>query len=273
MTDTGFTEHRANGLIFFTVPSFSATGLVKHGFSSRLGGVSTGACSSLNLGFKRKDQSENVRKNFEIICNALGIETGQMVFASQAHKDRVTVVDEKDRGKGFSRATDITDTDGLITDRSGVALVTFHADCVPLFFLDPINKVIGLAHAGWRGTVAKVGAKTVAAMVDKFNTDPGDCLAAIGPSIGQCCFEVDKPVADEFREAYPGYGNQLIGQKGEKFHIDLWMANKLQLIESGVREENITTAMQCTSCNKDIYFSHRGDQGQTGSLAAFIMLA
>ncbi len=273
MADTGFIQQKANGLVFFTIPSFTSTRLVKHGFSSRLGGVSTGECSSLNLGFKRKDLPENVRQNFDKYCKVLEIETGQMVFATQAHKDKVAVIDEKDRGKGFLRATDIFETDGLITDRPGVALVTFHADCVPLFFLDPKSKAIGLAHAGWRGTLARIGAKTIAAMKDKFGTDPGACLAGIGPSIGQCCFEVDEPVANEFRAAFPGHADRLIEPKEGKFHIDLWLANQIQLIEAGVREENITTAGMCTACNKDIFFSHRRDQGRTGSLAAIIMLA
>ncbi|HPT77727.1 MAG TPA: peptidoglycan editing factor PgeF [Candidatus Atribacteria bacterium] len=268
-----FAEHKANGLVFFTIPSFTATGLTKHGFSSRQGGVSTGECSSLNLSLKRKDLPENVRKNFEIFCDALGIDTGRMVFAVQAHGDKVAAVDEKDRGKGFMRGSDITEADGLITDKPGVALVTFHADCVPLFFLDPEKKAIGLAHAGWRGTIARIGAKTIAAMQDKFNTDPGDCLAAIGPSIGQCCFEVDKPVADGFRAAFPQHAERLIEPIGEKYHVDLWLANKIQLIEAGIREENITIAGMCTACNKDMFFSHRRDLGRTGSHAAMIMLA
>lgn len=272
MHTTGFKENILDGLYYYTIPSFSTTGQVKHGFSSRLGGVSSGACSSLNLGFKRKDTSVNVKNNFELFCQSVGIETKQMVFTDQVHKDRIAIVDERDIGKGFDRESDIFETDGLITNKLGVALVTFYADCVPLFFLDPIKKVIGLSHSGWRGTVAKIGMKTLNSMKDVFGTNPADCLVGIGPSIGSCCFEVDEPVAEEFCKAFPLYSDVLIEPKGNKYYIDLWAANRIQLEASGVQRKNITISSLCTCCNRDTFFSHRGDNGQTGSLAAVLML-
>lgn len=135
MIDSQFKENKLGELYYYTIPSFTETGLVKHGFSSSLGGVSQGEVASLNLGFKRKDSADNVKKNFQIICQALGIETRQMVFSDQVHKDRVALVDETDSGKGFDRPSDIRGCDGLITNRPGLALVTFYADCVPLYFL------------------------------------------------------------------------------------------------------------------------------------------
>jgi YfiH family protein len=267
-----FTENNKNGLVYYTIPSFDDTGLVRHVFSSRLGGVSTGECSSLNLGFKRKDSPENVRENFRLFCEASGVEPSQMVFTDQVHKDRIQVVSESHKGMGFMRTSEITETDGLITDKPGVVLVTFYADCVPLFFLDPVHKAIGLSHSGWRGTAAKIGAKTLKAMGDTFGTRPEDCLVGIGPSIGKCCFEVDQPVADEFSKAFPGHEKELIESKGIKYHIDLWEANRIQFREVGIPEANITVSSLCTCCKKDIFFSHRGDKGKTGSLAAMLML-
>ena len=272
MIDSQFKENKLGELYYYTIPSFTETGLVKHGFSSRLGGVSQGEVASLNLGFKRKDSADNVKKNFQIICQALGIETRQMVFTDQVHKDRVALVDETDSGKGFDRPSDIRGCDGLITNRPGLALVTFYADCVPLYFLDPRQRAIGLAHSGWRSTLAEIGKKTLLAMQEYFATDPSDCLVGIGPSIGQCCFEVDRPVAELFTTNYPKYQAELVKKKAEKYHIDLWSLIRLQLINAGIREENITLASTCTACNNKVFFSHRADKGKTGSLAAFLML-
>jgi YfiH family protein len=267
-----FSENNKKGLVYYTIPSFEDTGLVRHSFSSRLGGVSTGECSSLNLGFKRKDNEENVRENFRLFCKSIGVNPSQMVFTDQVHKDKIEFVTESHTGMGFMRPSGLKETDGLITDRPGVALVTFYADCVPLFFLDPVHKAIGLSHSGWRGTVAKIGVKTLKAMKDNFGTKAEDCLVGIGPSIGKCCFEVDPPVAHEFSTAFPGHENALIEARGAKYHVDLWEANRIQLKEAGVRDSNITVSKLCTCCNKDTFFSHRGDKGRTGSLAAILML-
>lgn len=269
---TGFKENNMDGLVFYTIPAFEETGLVRHGFSSRLGGVSTGECTSLNLGFKRKDNPENVRENFNRFCKALDVLPEQMIFTDQVHKDNVWKVDKSHRGMGFERESTIRETDGLITNQPGLALVTFYADCVPLFFLDRVNKVIGLSHSGWRGTVAKIGRQTLMQMEAHYGSRPSDCLVGIGPSIGSCCFEVDQPVAEEFAKAYDGRQEEIIRPAGEKFHIDLWKANAIQLMECGVPKENITTAALCTCCKNDIFFSHRGEKGKTGSMAALLML-
>ena len=161
----------------------------------------------------------------------------------------------------------------MVTDCPGVALVTYYADCVPLFFLDPVHKAIGLSHSGWRGTVAKIGQKTFKAMQNHYGTKPEDCLVGIGPSIGPCCFEVDSPVANEFIDTWPEYGDRIVRSSGKaKFTVDLWEANRIQLEELGVPNNNIITAALCTSCNTDIFFSHRKEKGRTGSMAAVLML-
>ena len=272
MSGQQYRKRDQNGVVYFTIPSFENTGLVRHGFSSRLGGVSTGECASLNLGFKKKDDPENIRENFRIFCNVLGIPPSRMVFTDQVHKDAVAVVTESHAGMGFLRMSDLTEIDALVTDRPGVALVTFHADCVPLFFLDPVHRAIGLSHSGWRGTVAKIGRNTLDTMRDNFGTIPEDCLAGIGPSIGKCCFEVDPPVADQFFQAFPEREAELIEPKGNKCFVDLWAANRIQLEESGIPESNIATASLCTCCRRDLFFSHRGEKGHTGIMAAMLML-
>lgn len=272
MKDT-FLKRSFGDLVYYTIPSFEKSGMVKHGFSSRLGGVSTGEYFSLNLGFKWNDSPEKVKENFIRFCKALDIQPEQTVFSDQIHKNKVVAVNEKYKGMGFARQSEIQGTDGLVTDCPGVALVTYYADCVPLFFLDPVHKAIGLSHSGWRGTVAKIGQKTFKAMQNHYGTKPEDCLVGIGPSIGPCCFEVDSPVANEFIDTWPEYGDRIVRSSGKaKFTVDLWEANRIQLEELGVPNNNIITAALCTSCNTDIFFSHRKEKGRTGSMAAVLML-
>lgn len=268
----GFERKVREGVSFWTIPAFEENNKVRHGFSTRLGGVSSGECAALNLGYKRRDTREAVTENFHRFCKALGIPAAHMVFTDQVHRDRVAQVSESDRGKGFSMPSDILKTDGLITDCPEVALVTFYADCVPLFFLDRCRPAIGLSHAGWRGSAAAIGPKTVHKLQAAFRTDPACLLAGIGPSIGPCCFEVDAPVADAFRQAFPQWEEKIIAPRGRKYHIDLWTANALQLEAVGISPENISIARQCTCCRRDLFFSHRGEAGRTGSLAAILML-
>ncbi len=270
---TGFRLRINNGVWYYTISGFDDTGLVKNGFSTRKGGVSSGQYSTLNLGIKKSDLREAVMENFIRFCRAVGIDPQNMVFSDQVHGDGIEVVDDNDRGKGLFRDTDIIEKDGLMTSQPGVALVTFYADCVPLFFLDPVYPAIALSHAGWRGTVAKIGAKTLKMMQDTFGTRPEECLVGIGPSIGPCCFEVDPPVMEQFAAAFPQQSSIINpGSKPGKYNIDLCEANRMQLVEMGVAEENISMASLCTCCNTDIFFSHRGDRGRTGSMAAVLML-
>ncbi|NLY43622.1 MAG: peptidoglycan editing factor PgeF [Clostridiaceae bacterium] len=269
----GFRHNTIGGVEYLTIPSFEETGLVTHGFSTRLGGVSTGEYRTLNLGLNKKDKRENVLYNFKILTEKLKIDYHDLVFSNQVHEDRIIEVSQKDKGKGIFVESDIIGVDGLITSERGVPLVTFYADCVPLFFLDPVKKVIALTHSGWRGTVKKIGYKTVRKMEKAYSCKPKDILVGIGPSIGKCHFEVDKPVAEEFYNAFGENARELIEPKpGNKYNIDLWRANELQLEQAGIRNENITVAYECTVCKKDIYFSHRGDKGKTGSMAAIMQL-
>ncbi len=269
---SGFALQQNGDLQYYTIPSFEQTGLVKHGFSTRLGGVSTGECSTLNLGFKKKDSREAVLENFKILTCAIGVDPHDLVFSDQVHKDGIAIVGVEDREKGIFKESDICEFDGLMTNEPRVALVTFYADCVPLFFLDPVQKVIALSHSGWRGTAARIGAKTIQKMHERYGTRMEDCLVGIGPSIGSCCFEVDLSVAEAFQNAFPQHPEIVTDGKRDKYYVDLWQANRLQLKDMGVPGENITIAGQCTCCHRDVFFSHRGDKGHTGSLAGILML-
>lgn len=242
-----------------------------HCMSTRIGGVSTGECSTLNLGFKRKDTRSNVITNFQRICGAVGLETDSLVLTNQVHCTEVYFADAGDKGKGFSRDSDIMGVDGLYTITPGVTLTTFHADCVPIFLFEPGIKAAALLHSGWRGTLSDIAGR----MAEKFRELPGykagRLIAVIGPSIGHCCFEVDEDVYRLFREKY---NNDALYKKtsGTKYNVDLKAIIAGQLTGKGIEKENIHDCGICTKCRNDLFFSYRGDAGKTGSMAAFMQI-
>lgn len=243
-----------------------------HCFTTRIGGVSEGECNTLNLGFSRKDNRENVLENYRRVSKALGIDCENMVLSNQVHEDRIKVVDEKDRGKGITRATDILGYDGLMTDSRNVALVTFYADCVPVLFFDAEKRVIAASHSGWRGTAKEIAAATIRKMTDELHCAAKDIQVAIGPSIGKCCFEVGAEVYEEFVDKLPWSEKHCEKKQNGKWHIDLQSIINTTLLNAGINIKNIVKSEVCTRCNKDIFFSHRGDLGKTGSLAAIMQL-
>jgi YfiH family protein len=190
--------NKINEVEYLTFPSFEKFDFLYHGFSTRIGGISDGIYSTMNLTFSTGDDRDRIIENYRIFCSAIGIEAESLVFGDQTHTCNVISVGAEDRGKGIFKTKTWHDVDGLITDSLGTSLVTLYADCVPLFFVDPVNKVVATSHAGWRGTVGGIAAKTVAEMKRLYNSNPEDIYAAIGPSIGFCCFETDESVAKEF---------------------------------------------------------------------------
>lgn len=260
-----------NGVTYLTFPGLERTGVVRHLFSTREGGVSEGIYRSMNLSYARGDDKEAVDENYRRIAEVLGSSVEDMVCSDQAHTDHIRLVTAKDRGKGVTRPKDYTDVDGLITQEKGIVLCTFFADCVPLFFVDPVRRAIGLSHSGWRGTVQKIGRKTVERMKEAFGTDPKDVYAAIGPSICQDCYEVSEDVAEEFGKSFPA-GELFYETKPGKYQLDLWEANRLVMLEAGIPAEHIEVTDLCTCCNPDFLFSHRASHGQRGNLAAFMKL-
>ncbi len=246
--------------------------LVNHGFSTRKGGVSIGCYESMNLHF-RNDTKENVRENFRILCDALHMEAANIVFSTQIHEDVVYTASKEDIGKGLFRESDIKSADGLVTDEKNIVLTTFYADCVPLYFVDPVRAVIALAHAGWRGCVRQIGIKTLQKMCDEYGTKPQDVLVGIGPSIGACCFQVDAPVVHEFEKNIPFAADYIVPDSVEgKYKIDMQAIHKRLLMEASVPEENIEMAHICTKCNPNEFFSHRAMGNERGSLAALLEL-
>ena len=246
--------------------------MIAHGFTTRRGGVSTGECESLNMGFNRKDLRENVLENYKRVSNALGIHYENMVFSNQVHENRVLIVEPEDRGKGITRENDIVGYDGLMTNHREVALVTFYADCVPVFFLDPVKRVIAVSHSGWRGTVKEIAGVTVQKMINEFGCRSEDIETAIGPSIDSCCFETGPEVAEAFTAALPWSAEHCKPGNGDRWYIHLQGIIKQTLCNYGILEDKIYTSGVCTKCNKDTFFSHRGDEGRTGSMAGILQL-
>ena len=182
-------EMTKHGVTYLSFPALSKTGLVSHAFSTRLGGVSQGCFATMNFTFTRGDNPEHVMENYRRMARVLGEETERMVLSHQTHTTHVRTVTEEDAGKGVVRERDYHDVDGLITNVPGLVLVTFYADCVPLYVVDPVHKAIGLSHSGWRGTVNRMGRETLKQMNQEYGTDPADVICCIGPSICQSCFE------------------------------------------------------------------------------------
>lgn len=246
---------------------------LKNGFSTRLGGVSEGVLSTMNLGFGRNDLPENVVKNHEIIANAIGFNPENIVASKQTHTTNVKIVSKKDCGKGIYRERDYDDVDGMITNEKGIVLATYFADCVPLYMVDTKNKAIGLSHSGWRGTVGKIGKVTLDLMKETYGTNPKDVIACIGPSICRDCYEVSEDVATEFEAAFKGRKKDILINKGNgKYQLDLWECNYIIFKECGVYEENIHMPDICTYHNMEMMFSHRATQGRRGNLAAFLSI-
>ena len=267
-------EFDQNGdVAYLTFPAFSAYPFVRHAFSTRLGGVSKNEFTSMNLAFGRGDSDENVRENYRRFCRAVGFSYDSLVSSAQDHHTFIRRVGKEQCGVGIWKPKDMESVDGLITDEPGVTLVTHYADCVPVFLLDPKKRAIGLVHAGWRGTAAKIALAGVQAMQREFGSRPDDLLAGIGPSIGPCCFEVDAPVRDAFAALTELHPETLIREDGGgKFHIDLWEANSRILMEAGVPKASVTVGGVCTKCHADLLFSHRATGGKRGGLSAFLAL-
>jgi YfiH family protein len=254
-------------------PSIENTGIVKHGFTTRYGGVSEGIFKSLNLSFTRGDREEDVRENFRRVAEALGTEPGRFVFTDQTHTTNVRRVYEEDAGRGLTKEMNYTDIDGLVTNVPGLVLSAFFADCVPLYFVDPVNRAIGLSHSGWRGTAGRMGAVTVEKMNSEFGSKPEDLICAIGPCICKDCYEISRDVADVFAEEFSGHEDEILrDDHNGKFHLDLNRANEIVLEDAGVLPEHVSISQICTCCNSDMLFSHRATGGKRGNLGAFMAL-
>lgn len=266
-------SHNNNGVLFFTFPKLDKEEGLLHAFSSRIGGVSVGDTATMNFSFTLDSDADAVKENFKIFSNAVGFDSHKLVLSQQTHTANVRKVTEDDFGKGVWRERDYTDIDGLVTNVSGAVLVTQYADCTPLLFFDPVKRVVATSHAGWRGTVAEIGKKTVELMVSDYGSDPKSIIAAIGPAIASCCYEVDDPVINEIKKlSYLDFSLCCKEKGGGKYMLSLHEVNRQILINAGLDPENIDVADVCTCCNSGIFHSHRKTGGKRGTLGAFIAL-
>lgn len=260
------------GVTYLTYPALEELSGFVHAFSTRLGGVSEGIYSSMNLSFTRGDDENSVMENYRRLAEAVGFSVENIVTSDQTHTANVRVITEADRGNGITKPRPYTDVDGMITNVPGLVLATFYADCVPLYFIDPVRKAIGLSHSGWRGTAAHIGAVTVRRMQEEYGSLPEDIYGAIGPSICQECYEVSEDVILEFQKTFPeqSWRDLFYRKENGKYQLNLWEANRQIMLESGLIEEHISLPGLCTCCNPEFLFSHRASRGKRGNLGAFL---
>lgn len=268
----GFIYKRTNkGTGLYCAEALDKPGGVSHGFSTREGGITVDPPkASLNLSWTRCGSPEEVIANFKIFAEGAGIDYDDMAVVNHEHGANVLRIAHEHRGRGFYKDP-LPPCDGIITDDPTVTLVTSHADCGAYFFYDPVHRAIGMAHAGWKGTLLRIGAEMARRMAEEFDTDPSDIIAATGPCICRDCFEVDADLGEKFQSefGYPGISRP--GRPG-KAYVDLELAAAVQFVEAGIRPESITLMNACTYENRQHFFSHRRDKGITGSMAAYIKL-
>ena len=265
--------NNADTVPYLTHNSLSEIKFINHAFSTRLGGVSEGEFTSMNLAFNRGDNPECVTENYKRLCKSAGFDFESLTASAQNHHTFVRAVTKADRGVGIYKPRDMESVDAIITNETGVTLVTYYADCTPLYFVDTKNRAIGLAHGGWRGTVGRIAEKTIKKMTGLYGTNPADITAAVGPAISVCCYEVDKPCIDNFYALEDLDKEKFIFPKdGGKYMLDLLECNRQILVSAGVKPENITVSDVCTNCNSELLWSHRATKGHRGTMCAFMCL-
>ena len=264
-----FDTHEQHGLVWLTSSLLNG---VRHGFTTRKGGVSQPPFDALNLGISRGDRREDVLENYARICGALGMDRERMTLSQQTHSTNVRRITEDDAGKGLLRRRDYTDVDAMVTDVPGLPLAVFSADCGIILLYDPIRRAIGAAHAGWRGCAGGILENTVRAMADCFASDPRDLRAAIGPCIGQCCFETDGDVPEAMTAALGDEAAPFLERRGAKYHVDLAGLNRQWLLRAGLMPDHIDVCGLCTACRPDLFWSHRKMGDARGAQTALISL-
>ena len=240
------------------------------GFSTRVGGVSTAYCAEghpaeLNLGFTATDARENVEQNRRLFVEAVsGQQTTPLITMQQIHSDQIVAITREDR-----KLVEPHKGDGLITAEPGVLIGIQTADCIPVLIVDRKGRVVAAIHAGWRGTVRRIAEAGVKKMRQEYGSMPEDLIAVIGTGIGRCCYSVGEELHSEFAAQFP-YAGELFETRGDALYLDLVEANRRQLLDAGLDAQAIRTMGGCTHCQRDLFFSHRGEQGHTGRLLSVI---
>jgi YfiH family protein len=257
----------------FSFRNLSGFSEIRHFISTRVGGCSPPPFDSLNIGFHTADSHANVLENRKRLFNHLGIPLDYLVTAKQVHGDRVAIITQGIHQCGaYDYHSAIEATDSLVTNIPGRCLMVQVADCTPILLYDPLNHVIAAIHAGWRSSVQLIAKKTVCAMIDTYKCRPENIVAGIGPSIGPCCYEVGPEVIAGVQQAMGTLEGLLEnGVRSDQPHLNLWEVNRRQLLEVGVREENVEIMRLCTRCHSDLFFSERACRG-TGRFGVGIML-
>ncbi len=256
--------HDAGQQRYLRFTSFPDSEIV-HAIFTRRGGVSPAPWASLNFGGTVGDSRGNVIRNHQAAFQSISLDFSSIFDAWQVHSDRVVIADAPRNGRAHCQA------DAIFTDRPGITLLMRFADCVPILLYDPRRRVIGLVHAGWRGTVAGIAGKAIQDLRRLFGCDPADLFAAIGPSIGPDHYPVGPEVVERVRQAYPKQADHFLRPENGQIHFDLWSASIWALREQGV--EAIEPAGLCTACDLEHWYSHRGEEGRTGRFAAVIALS
>ena len=258
---------------YLQLPSLCGYPGLFHGFSTRRGGVSWGAFSSLNLSFEVGDDPEAVRENRRRLQSDMGIEDLSLIKVKQVHGDSISVMKgDTVRKEKFPEDLLSYSADALITGSYDVILAISVADCVPILVFDPGRRVIAAVHAGWRSTAAGLAGKVVRTMKETFGTRPEDCVVGIGPSIGICCYEVDWPVMEAFDRFFPHREDWAKEKGAGRWDLDLARANGILLRESGIKAEAISVSRHCVCCRQDLFFSHRRDGKRTGRTMGLIAM-
>ena len=261
-------EKAKNGVWYFSIPEFEKHGNVKTFFTTRVGGVSKEEFTSLNFGGYTRDLPENVKENRRRVMEAVGIEGFTEAFVRQVHGDLVCCIQSRDILE--EETLTINNADGITTNVENMLLLTLHADCLPLFFFDPVRRVAAVSHAGWRGTAKHIGPKTIRKMELEFGSRPEDIMTAVGPGISLCCFEVGSEVYGAFQAVFPEIDTCAISMDNGKYKLDLKKINEIQLRKAGAG--TVLVSGYCTMCREDLFFSHRRDNGKTGRMGAGIIL-
>lgn len=266
-----YTFHKQGSRRFLTFRALDKYEELLHLFTTRKGGVSKGECSSWNFGNYDVDKNENIHENFKRLSQTINIPMEKMVVSYQTHSCNVLKVEKKHMGTGVTRERDFFDVDAFITRERNIPIMTRHADCNSVYIYDPKVKAIGLAHSGWKGTLGHIAIETVRAMEKNFDCRASDMVACTGPALCVDCFEVDEDVATLFFTENEKY-REFSYAKASKSYIDLKKIIKYDLMQVGIREENISDAGLCTKCNNDMFFSHRGQGSERGLMVAVMML-
>ncbi|MBR3295955.1 MAG: laccase domain-containing protein [Clostridia bacterium] len=261
----GFTKNQRNGVVFFTAPSFDKLGFVRHGVTSRIGGVSEPPYDSLNLSFKRTPDTEVIRKNFEIASNAMGFSFESLVMCHYVHGNNVEVVNAEHHGAGITRENELPFCDGVITVSPDTACVSLHSDCGIIMFADRRGRAVGTCHSGWKGTDLETVVSVIRKM-ESIGIDRSDILFALGPAISGRNYEIKEDVESHFRERFP----ESLSYRYGKIYLDINTALLKQMYNEGIPAANVTCADMCTYENREYLYSYRRDGKNAGAMGAFI---